>query len=788
MLLHRTESGSGTSAEAVQDSKVLEGERISLADEKRDYKDVESISGSDEASSAASVLRNERDIVSHVISSEDDPSLNPWTIRAFLIGIGLSAFGGVLAEIYYFKPQTVAVSTMFLAIISYVLGVFMETVIPQRGILRHLNPHPWNKKENAFAVIMASAAANSALGTEVLAVQRLFYEITPNAGAGIFLLFSSQLLGYGIGGLFRDILLYPSKMLYPGVLPLVSMFDTLFTDGDANRAAKAAGQKPRYSKKLKLFWIAFGLIFIWEMFPEWIFPLLTGFSVFCLANQHNPDFTRVFGGSNGNEGLGLLSICFDWQFISGGINPMTIPLRAQTSNFIGYILCMVVFCGVYYGNIWQSKNFPFLSQELFYENGTLYDQLLILNDNFEVDPTLLAEQGLPFYAGSWVVQLLVTNLGMAATFTHLMIWNFDDLKGAWGWCTPSGVKRIYRNFDWKFWRHDGMRDIRDDEDLDPHYRQMLKYPDAPNSWYIVTLAFSIVISLVIIYKTDSTLPWWGFLISIALATISILFFGALFAITGLGFIIQPFVQMIGGFLHPGKPMANMYFVLYSYNSVNQAQLLLRDLKIAQYTKLPPRAAFTAQIFGTLFGAVLNFILMNTIIDNQRPILLSVEGTNIWSGQQPQQYNSQAIAWGGLSHQLFAIGKRYQFVAWAYVFGLLVPIPFWIAHKFWPKLRADYLYTPIICYYIGWLCVGINSSIFSYFSIAYLSQWWLRTRYPHWFNKYNYILAAALDGGTQVMVFILTFAVQGASGNSHLFPQWWGANQNGNYDRCIDLNN
>ena len=32
---------------------------------------------------------------------------------------------------------------------------------------------------------MASAAANSALGTEVLAVQRLFYNITPNPGASI---------------------------------------------------------------------------------------------------------------------------------------------------------------------------------------------------------------------------------------------------------------------------------------------------------------------------------------------------------------------------------------------------------------------------------------------------------------------------------------------------------------------------------------------------------------------------------------------------------------------------
>ena len=59
-------------------------------------------------------------------------------------------------------------------------------------------------KENAFIVIMASAAANSALGTEVLAVQRLYYNTTPNPAASIFLLFSSQLLGYGMGGLLRS--------------------------------------------------------------------------------------------------------------------------------------------------------------------------------------------------------------------------------------------------------------------------------------------------------------------------------------------------------------------------------------------------------------------------------------------------------------------------------------------------------------------------------------------------------------------------------------------------------
>jgi len=89
--------------------------------------------------------------------------------------------------------------------------------------------------------------------------------------------------------------------------------------------------------------------------------------------------------------------------------------------------------------------------------------------------------------------------------------------------------------------------------------------------------------------------------------------------------------------------------------------------------------------------------MNSVIDNQRSILLSVHGTNIWSGQVPQKNNSQAITWGGLSKYLFAVGKRYQWVPWAYVFGLFVPIPFWLAHRFNPKIRTDYIYTPVIWY-------------------------------------------------------------------------------------------
>ncbi|KAG1832083.1 OPT oligopeptide transporter protein-domain-containing protein [Suillus variegatus] len=725
------------------------------------------------------VLQNEREIASHVISVVDDPSLNPWTFRAFFIGLGLSAFGGSLAQIYYFKPQTVNVSLMFLGIISYVIGLAMETFIPRHGLLRYLNPGPFNKKENAFIIIMASAAANSALATEVLAVQRLYYNITPNAVSSIFLLFSSQLLGYGIGGLMRGILLYPSKMLYPGVLPLLSMLDAFYRDGIAAR------------RRLKVFYCVFTAVFIWEIFPEWVFPLLTGLSIFCLVAPGNATVSRVFGGSNGNEGLGLLSLCFDWQYISSNAgNPMAIPLRAQLSSFIGYVLCMVVFIAIFYNNIWESQNFPFLSQLLFYENGTVYDQTLIMNSNYEVDPTLVAEQGLPFYAGTWIVNLLSMNLGLAATFTHLLLWNKDDLSAAWTWINMDTLRSWRANFDWKFWKHSGEREVpANTEDLDPHYREMLKYPDAPNSWYLLTFVLSFIVGLVVIYKTNSTLPWWGFVIAVLLATVSILFFGALSAITGLSLSIrteETLVQMIAGYLHNGRPMANMFFVLYSYNTVSQALLLLRDLKIAQYAKLPPRAAFIAQIIGTLLGAVLNYVLMNSIIDNEREILLSVQGTNIWSGQQSQSYNSQAIAWGGLAHELFSSGQRYQWVPLSYLIGLVAPLPFWIIHRYWPRLRMDYYYIPIICYYIGALSAGINSSVVSYYIVSFLCQWWLRTRYPRWFVEYNYLVGAALDGGTQVMVFILSFAVQGATGKAHLIPEWWGADQSGNYDRCLSL--
>lgn len=77
-------------------------------------------------------------------------------------------------------------------------------------------------------------------------------------------------------------------------------------------------------------------------------------------------------------------------------------------------------------------------------------------------------------------------------------------------------------------------------------------------------------------------------------------------------------------------------------------------------------------------------------------------------------------------------------------------------------------TPIFKY-SAFLSAGVNSTIASSIIVGLVSQLWLRKYHPGWYRKYNYILGGALDGGAQVMIFILSFAVFGAAGTGRPFP-------------------
>lgn len=421
--------------------------------------------------------------------------------------------------------------------------------------------------------------------------------------------------------------------------------------------------------------------------------------------------------------------------------------------------------GLYYGNVWNAKNFPFMSQDLFYANGTLYNQTLILTNNvFDADK--YATVGPAYFSASNAWFLLVSNLALGSCIVHVLLWHWNEVS--------DGFKLTYL--------------LKPTEIDDPHHNEMKKYKDVPHWWFIAVLLVSFTVAQVTNYKGDSGLPWWALIVLLIMAFVFLIIYGYLASITGfqLSWFGSGFFQMIVAFMVPGKPIANMYGTVYGQYTMNQGMTLLADLKLGHYVKLPPRITFFSQMCGAVIGAILNYVMLLNIIDNNRPALLSVAGTRLWSGQNPQSYNSNAISWGALGLQMFGAGGTYVMIPVALAIGVFLPIPFWLLHKKYPNRGFNYVITPIITQYSAWLTVGINTSILSSVIIGIISQYYVRRKYPRWFTKYNYIISGAIDGGTQVMVFILSFAVFGAAGTAHDFPTWWGnpSLDNGfSADRC-----
>ncbi|KAH9919812.1 OPT oligopeptide transporter protein-domain-containing protein [Fomitopsis serialis] len=343
------------------------------------------------------------------------------------------------------------------------------------------------------------------------------------------------------------------------------------------------------------------------------------------------------------------------------------PLWFQLNSYIGICFTYILMSAVYYGDIWKAKNFPFMSQAIFAEDGSEYNQTALLT-NGRFDPEKFEKLGPAYFSATNALGLVTANLSLGAL--SMNPWN-------------KSVFLVY----------------------DVHYEKMKVYKQIPRWWYVIVL-------------------------------------------------IGAYGCAQATYMVPGNPVANMYGALYGGQPISQGIGFLQDLKLGQYVKLAPRVTFCMQITGTVVGALLNYVMMLSIIENQRPALLSISGTRLWSGQNAQSYNSNAIAWGALAPHMFSPGSTYHIVPLSLVIGLFLPLPFFVAHRMWPKVGFNNFSTPIIMLYSCWLAVGINTQVNTTMAIGVFIQWWVRTRYPRWFTKYNYIVAAGLDGGTQVIMFIL----------------------------------
>ena len=146
------------------------------------------------------------------------------------------------------------------------------------------------------------------------------------------------------------------------------------------------------------------------------------------------------------------------------------------------------------------------------------------------------------------------------------------MKAGWAFLAPSNLRKLFTPQFWTFWKggkskEQHKREVLANPAMDPHYKLMVSegYEEVPNWWYGNLLVVSFLVGLGTLYGISSTLPWWGYIIANLFAAVFILFFGAQMGLTGFQFNQQPIIQMVAGYIHPGKPLANMYFTVFGFN-------------------------------------------------------------------------------------------------------------------------------------------------------------------------------------------------------------------------------
>ncbi|KAH0284684.1 OPT superfamily oligopeptide transporter, partial [Aureobasidium melanogenum] len=377
------------------------------------------------------------DAAVHLLPMRDDgdPSL---TFRGIFLASCLSAFQAVMNQIYTFKPTSITIQGTFIVLIAYFVGNAWAKFLPRGD--RHLarwrssngdnkpplwisflvfvNPGPFALKEHAVCAITATSASNATAVSMIFAAQKLFYDLPISATTVVLTMISIGLFGYGLCGLLRPIAVWHVEAVYWSTLPTVKTLQGLHW------------QEVKNSKPLRYFWYAFVGMFCYEFLPAYIFPWLNSVSVPCLASMKATGekaavLTNLFGGATNNEGLGMFSLSFDWQYITSF--QTSLPLILQAHMAVGLFICMMVMLAIYYTNTWGSKSQPFMSTQLRSQEGKRYPISKVFAGGI-LDEDALQKYGIPRLTGSFAYAMFMANAAIGALIAHTILFWGGDIK------------------------------------------------------------------------------------------------------------------------------------------------------------------------------------------------------------------------------------------------------------------------------------------------------------------------------------------------------------------------
>ncbi|EJT97997.1 OPT oligopeptide transporter [Dacryopinax primogenitus] len=669
------------------------------------------------------------------------------TFRVWLLGLFFTVLISGVNQFFSLRYPSIQITSLLAQLLALPLGKALERVLSTRRwriwVYRWgkgwvtwewtLNPGPFNIKEHTLISVMANVVAGGAYATEIVAAQRTYYNQQWDVGYQLCLVISSQLMGFSLAGICRPFLVWPASMIWPQQLVSCAVLNTLhstwgFADGLLSR--------------WKFFWICLVSAFLWYWVPGYLFTGLSAFSWLCWALPEDVVVNQLFGTQTG-LGMGLLT--FDWSEIAYVNNPLVSPWWAEANVLLGLGLWFWILTPIlYYKNVFYLAYLPMSTGNGYDNTAQVYNVTrVIANGAFNV--TAYKEYSPLFIPATFAMDYAVQFATLTGTIVHTLLWYRED---------------IIRQF---------RASLRDEPDV--HSRLMSVYREVPYWWYAAIGLVSLGLGILTIEHWDTQLPVWAYFLSLAIPIVYVIPLGILQAITNQQIGLNVVTELIVGYALPGKPIAMMIFKTFGYITMTQALSFVGDLKFGHYMKVPPRIMFMAQTIAALVACFVVVFVQIWMFGNIEGLCApgQVDG---FTCPAIHVFATASVIFGGVGPQrLFGPHGTYAPLMWFFLIGAILPIPFYFLARRYPASWFRYVNIPIIFAGTSYLppATGINYS--SWGLAGFIFQYLIRRKRFMWWSRYNYILSAALDGGTVlsgIVIFFVLFMPYGSTG-----LQWWG---------------
>jgi len=198
------------------------------------------------------------------------------------------------------------------------------------------------------------------------------------------------------------------------------------------------------------------------------------------------------------------------------------------------------------------------------------------------------------------------------------------------------------------------------------------------------------------------------------------------------------------------------------------------LKLGHYMKIPPRMMFSIQVISTVIACIWVSIVQGWMLDNIEDVCTRHQKQG-FTCPGSTTFATASVIWGAVGPQrMFSVGAPYANFLWFILIGAIAPIPLYLLARRFPLSFWRYVNIPIFFAGLAAMPAASGINYISWITCGFIFNYCIRRFHFRWWMRYNYILAAALDGGVILSMIVIFFSLQSwKTGGISL--NWWGNN-------------